>query len=1228
MKNLYAWFICIITLLSTQQFAHAQTITAGTVTGTIIACSGTVSANPNLQQFTVSGIGLTSNIIVTAPTNFEVSTNAVTGYASSITLTQTSGTVASTIIYIRSTVKAAAGAILGNITLASTGATTVLVAATGTVNAIPTVNPIGDKTFNSGIASTTISFTGAAPSTMYNWVNNNPSIGLAASGSGDITSFTAINASCTPVIATVTVTPSAAGCTGSVQTFTITINPLPILGTYTNNTLTAGQNINFTPTAAPINATSLVANTNTNFTGILLANPITGVVTVTNAKPAGVYNITLKATSSNGCTTTTSSFLLTITNPVCGQSLFVIKPPINTTSSLSGYSTVAVGDFNGDGKQDIASAGGNVSIRLGNGDGNFGDSTQINVGFSPTAIAIGDFNGDGKQDFAAGNIGGYVSIRLGDGLGGFSGKPDISVNGGATSIAIGDFNGDGKQDIIVAARESPTTINVCLGDGTGGFSSKTVGVSPHSTFIAIGDFNNDGKQDFVTTGSGGSSVGLGDGTGSFSVTALGNSPTFSGIAIGDFNGDGKQDIALAGSGANTIATRLGDGLGGFGAPIASAGTNAVSLAVGDFNGDGKQDIATVSNNNPITVTIRLGDGAGGFSSITNTIVGNGNSISSLAIGDFNGDGKQDIIVTTTNLTGNYSSYIFSLLGGANEINVKGNSVSIASGDNSPSLTDSTNFGSICSNDGTIVKTFTIENTGATALQLNSSAIAITGIDAGLFTVGSIVLPTSIAGGSSATFTITFTPSSVTGTKTATVHIANNNCDKADYNFAITATVNALPQGVLIGNPACIADAGQFTFTASSGTAPYNLTIGGNNYSNVRSGAPFNALPNPTSTTNYAFTSAIDSNGCSSNFTNVAATITKYGDTLAFNNDVGDENVQGANAMLLANGSSCRTLATILPNNTDPNQITGSFTAKVWVETTQTAGYVKRHYQITPATNAGTATATLTLYFTQQEFTDFNAVNSKKLPIDGTDAANNKVNLLIEKRSGFSSDGSGLPNTYLTGNPINITPTSVSWNATASRWEVTFPVTGFSGFFAKTQATVLPVTLLSFTANFTANKTTSLQWNVAEQVKIKIYVVEKSTDGNSFNTIGSVAANSLAATSYNFTDISLPSITTVFYRLKIVGVDGTTNYSQIVSVKLTGSNTITVYPNPAKNFIWLQGDDESLIGTDALIADMQGRIISKTRISTWPMQINVSGISDGVYFIQLDGNKFLKVVIGR
>src|SRR5947207_14094192 len=92
-----------------------------------------------------------------------------------------------------------------------------------------------------------------------------------------------------------------------------------------------------------------------------------------------------------------------------------------------------------------------VSICLVDGLGCFTDSPNVNVGSTPNSVAIGDFNGDGKQDLVVANYSSNtVSIRLGDGVGGFSGSTEVSVGNGPCSVAIGDFNSDGKQDLAVA----------------------------------------------------------------------------------------------------------------------------------------------------------------------------------------------------------------------------------------------------------------------------------------------------------------------------------------------------------------------------------------------------------------------------------------------------------------------------------------------------------------------------------------------------------------------------------------------------------------------------------------------------------------------------------------------------------------------------------------------------------------------------------------------------------
>ena len=210
------------------------TITASTVTGNITGCEGTASSD--VRQFTVSGSGLTANITATAPLNFEISLNATTGFSSSLTLTQSNGTVSSTIIYVRAAATAPAGNISGNVDLTSAGATNQVVVVSYTIDAIPSVDAVVSQTLTAGGATSSINFNGTAAT--YNWVNDTPGIGLASSGTGNIPSFTAVNNTNNPITATITVTPfNGTNCNGTPIIFTITVNPA------VPSTLTATANL-------------------------------------------------------------------------------------------------------------------------------------------------------------------------------------------------------------------------------------------------------------------------------------------------------------------------------------------------------------------------------------------------------------------------------------------------------------------------------------------------------------------------------------------------------------------------------------------------------------------------------------------------------------------------------------------------------------------------------------------------------------------------------------------------------------------------------------------------------------------------------------------------------------------------------------------------------------------------------------------------------------------------
>ena len=148
------------------------------------------------------------------------------------------------------------------------------------------------------------------------------------------------------------------------------------------------------------------------------------------------------------------------------------RPPANFGVGTAPLS-VAVGDFNGDGKQDLATANvgsNNVSVLIGDGAGGFSAATNFGVGTDPQSVAVGDFNGDGKQDLAVTNFtSNNISILLGDGMGGFGAATNLGLGSKPTSVAVGDFNGDGKQDLAVAS--SSNDVSILLGDGAGGFGA-------------------------------------------------------------------------------------------------------------------------------------------------------------------------------------------------------------------------------------------------------------------------------------------------------------------------------------------------------------------------------------------------------------------------------------------------------------------------------------------------------------------------------------------------------------------------------------------------------------------------------------------------------------------------------------------------------------------------------------------------------------------------------------
>lgn len=354
-----------------------------------------------------------------------------------------------------------------------------------------------------------------------------------------------------------------------------------------------------------------------------------------------------------------------------GSASVSFRTPVNYTIGTN-PSSVAVGDFNGDGQADLAvvNAGdptkndpGGVSILLGNGDGTFKSTINFSVGNNPRLVAVGDFDGDGKDDLAVlrpgvagGSDKGDVTIFLSNADGTFRKGQQITTFNNPAAIVTADFNSDGALDVAVSDGNS---ISVLLGKGDGTLSASTIYLpamdklgenSPAQLFVF--DFDHDGKKDLEFTVDLASNVIphtlevlIGNGDGTFrppsivSTFGIFESPEFS----ADFNRDGNVDVIVY---TNTVVhppgefLLLSNGDGTFSDP---PGTNVLfpgADTVGDFDGDGNADLAGPANNGKLALAIVTGNGDGSFQQPV-TFPANATSVALVA--DLNNDKAPDVV---------------------------------------------------------------------------------------------------------------------------------------------------------------------------------------------------------------------------------------------------------------------------------------------------------------------------------------------------------------------------------------------------------------------------------------------------------------------------------------------------------------------------------------------------------------------------------------------------------
>ncbi len=320
--------------------------------------------------------------------------------------------------------------------------------------------------------------------------------------------------------------------------------------------------------------------------------------------------------------------------------------------------SVALGDVNGDSVLDMAvandgdsEASGEVSVLLGNGDGSFQTQQRVAAGYQPFSVALGDVNGDRLLDLAVANVGSEdVSVLLGNGDGSFQPQQRFAAGDFPRSVALGDLSGDSILDLVVA--NGRNDVSVLLGNGDGSFQDPQrfdAGGGPNS--MALGDVDGDGLLDLAVTNflSNDVSVLLGNGDGSFQPRqrfATGDSP--SSVTLGDVNGDRLPDLAVANRRSGDVSVLIGNGDGSFQSQQRfPAGDQPRSVALADLNGDSVLDLAFANSGSYVgsgDVAVLLGNGDGSFQVPQLFAAGGFSSLSSVVLGDVNGDGVLDIAV--------------------------------------------------------------------------------------------------------------------------------------------------------------------------------------------------------------------------------------------------------------------------------------------------------------------------------------------------------------------------------------------------------------------------------------------------------------------------------------------------------------------------------------------------------------------------------------------------------
>lgn len=331
-------------------------------------------------------------------------------------------------------------------------------------------------------------------------------------------------------------------------------------------------------------------------------------------------------------------------------------------------------------------------------------------------------------------------------------------------------------------------------------------------------------------------------------------------------------------------------------------------------------------------------------------------------------------------------------------------------------------------------------------------------------------------------------------------------------------------------------------------------------------------------------------------TNTSGTAIQYNDTARFANAACEMIATLGSAVDLGSITGMVTLTGIVPAGGDP--------------------YVSRYYDIQTTQSGG---GTLTLFYTQQEFDDYNTfvgAGNPDYPQIGPDGAGLQITAFHSMPG--SGDGPGGYDTSAAN--VEAIPCTAVWNAVANRWEVTFTTTQFSGFFlhTKSDGTPLPIKLTELSV-INLGAINKVDWRTGEETEGDIFIVERSADGKLFYEIGRILATGMPGNAYSFPD-EMPLDGINYYRLHFLNVDGTEVYSKVVSASATGELKICTAPNPFSMVIHMGIDGQMTDDAIVTISNAIGMTIWKSaHISSNMLTIETENWPAGVYWLHfVDG----------